>query len=201
MRRAFDFSPAGLTEFGVFCRVPSVLIEQEQPEKFGGELGDRVIGVFQRQVVPVHGVLVATGVIPGYEFQGALHYSDSPPFQTFGLNSFLMICASPQGSGRLADRELSDAPEEHLEAKDGVIQACEGPECPQMVFVVEALDHVTELGLRRFRLLAIGADNGDPLFGRVLVRILHALVLLPGFVPGSCAALPSTVRACGLLRA
>ena len=71
--RAFYFFLAGFAKLRVIVHVPSVLIGEEQPEKLGRELLQCEVCVSQREIVAQDGILIASCVVVGYEFQGALH--------------------------------------------------------------------------------------------------------------------------------
>jgi hypothetical protein len=50
-----------------------VLIDEEQLEKLGRELLQCEVCVSRREIVAQDGILIASCVVVGYEFQGALH--------------------------------------------------------------------------------------------------------------------------------
>ena len=66
--RTFHISAAGLTLFGIGCRVFSVLIDDEESEESRREFPHCLVRLFAREVVPEDGVLVRAAVITGYEF-------------------------------------------------------------------------------------------------------------------------------------
>lgn len=71
--RAFYFFLASLTKLRVIVHVPSVLVDEEQPEKLGRELLHCEVCISGREIVAQDGILIASGVVKRYEFQGALH--------------------------------------------------------------------------------------------------------------------------------
>jgi hypothetical protein len=71
--RAFYFFLAGLAKLRVIVHVPSVLVDEEQPEKLGRELLHCEVCVSRREVVAQDGIFIASCVVESYEFQGVLH--------------------------------------------------------------------------------------------------------------------------------
>jgi hypothetical protein len=71
--RAFYFLLAGLAKLRVIVHVPSVLVDEEQPKKLGRELLHGEVCVSGRKIVAQDGILIASCVVVGHEFQGALH--------------------------------------------------------------------------------------------------------------------------------
>ena len=73
MGRAFYFFLASLTKLRVIVHVPSVLVDEKQPEKLGRELLHCEVCILGREIVTQDGILIASGVVKRYEFQSALH--------------------------------------------------------------------------------------------------------------------------------
>ena len=69
----FHVSAAGVTVFGICLRMFGLLVDDEEPEELRRELSHRLVCFLHRKVMAEERVLVAGGIISGYEFQVALH--------------------------------------------------------------------------------------------------------------------------------
>jgi hypothetical protein len=72
----FHILAAELAIIGLGRRVLRMLVDDEESEESRRELAHRLIGLYRREVVPEHGVFIATCVVPRYKFQVFVLFRD-----------------------------------------------------------------------------------------------------------------------------